>query len=234
MKSPLVIAHRGDSSNALENSLESIKRALLLNVDMIEIDVRLSRDRVLYVIHDKTTGRTAGQSIDIEKSLSGEIKKIRLTNNEPIPTLSDVLNLVSGTCGLNLEVKSAGAGSLTASYLHSTNYHGYTLISSFKEDEVLAARKVMPVLPTSVIFDVFMPRDIPQYKARGYSVVSLRKKTVTAELITACHDQKIQVYVWTVDEEEEMQTLISWGVDGIYSNRPGVLKNLLARGNFHG
>ncbi len=59
MPTPLVIAHRGDSSNALENSLEAIHRALSLPVDMIEIDIRKSRDNDLYVMHDKLTGRTA-------------------------------------------------------------------------------------------------------------------------------------------------------------------------------
>ena len=230
LKVPLVIAHRGDSSSALENSLESIRRALMLHVDMIELDIRMSRDKDLYVIHDRTTGRTANQSIDIEQSTAEEIKKIRLKNNEPIPTLSDVLNFVSGTCGLNLEIKSAGAGAMTALYLRATGYQGYTLLSSFKENEILAARQAVPVLPTSIIFDVFISRDVLQYKARGYSVISLRKKTVTEELITACHEQGIHAYVWTVDEEEEMKELISWGVDGIYSNRPGVLKNLLERG----
>jgi glycerophosphoryl diester phosphodiesterase len=55
----------------------------------------------------------------------------------------------------------------------------------------------------------------------------LRKNTVTEKLLAACHEQEIQVYVWTVDDEEEMRTFISLGVDGIYSNKPGVLKRLL-------
>ena len=227
MKAPLVIAHRGDSSNALENTLESIQRALILQVDMIELDIRTSRDKVPYVIHDRTTGRIASHSIDIEQSTSEEIRKIRLTNNEPIPTLSEVLNLISGKCGLNLEIKSVGAGALTALYLKSIGYRGNILLSSFKENEVLAARRVMPLLPMAVIYDVFLLGDIPPYKARGYSLISLRRKTVTKELILACHEQGISAYVWTVDEEEEMKLLIDWGVDGIYTNKPQILKNLL-------
>jgi glycerophosphoryl diester phosphodiesterase len=227
MPIPLVIAHRGDSSNALENSLESIHRALSLSVDMIEIDIRRSRDNGLYVMHDKSTGRTAGKNINIERANSEKIAKVRLKNNELIPTLEDVLQLVAGKCGLNLEIKSSGAGALTAQYLLASGYKGLILVSSFHEDEVAAAQRVMPLLPASLILDVFTIRAIPSYLARGYKVISLRKTTVNEELVAACHEQGLQVYVWTVDEEAEMQKFIDWGVDGIYSNRPGVLKEIV-------
>jgi glycerophosphoryl diester phosphodiesterase len=227
MPIPLVIAHRGDSAHALENSLEAIHRALSFPVDMIEIDIRLSRDNVLYVMHDRMTGRTAEQNIDIERTMSDRIDTVKLRNGEQIPTLADVIKAVAGSAGLNLEIKSDGAGLLTAQYLATLNYKGYILISSFKEDEILAVQRHLPSLPTSLIFDVFTVRDVPGYKARGYKIISLRKKTVTRELIDACHNQGIQIYVWTVDAEEEMKQLASWGVDGIYSNRPGVLKDIV-------
>lgn len=204
-----------------------MRRALSLSVDMIELDIRMSRDKCLYVIHDRTTGRTAEKDADIERSTSEHISRIMLKNGEPIPTLADVLTLVNGVCGLNLEIKSNGAGVLTATALLSSRYPGYILLSSFKEEEVLAARQVMPALPASVIFDVFTARKVKSYGARGYKFISLRKKTVDEKLIAACHEQGIQVYVWTVDEEEEMKKFIAWGVDGIYSNRPGVLREVI-------
>ena len=182
-------------------------------------------------MHDKLTGRTAGKNIDIERATSDKIAKVRLRNGEPVPTLTDVLRLVAGTCGLNLEIKSNGAGALTAQYLLSSGYQGHILVSSFQEDEVAAARRAMPLLPTSMIFDVFAVRDVPSYQAQGYNVISLRKKTVNEKLVDACHEQGIQIYVWTVDEEDEMRKFISWGVDGIYSNKPAVLKNLALRGH---
>lgn len=232
MKTPLIIAHRGDSSTALENSLESIRHALSLSVDMIEIDIRMSRDKELYVIHDKTTGRTAQENIDIEESTTEEISRIRLKNGEQVPRLADVLGAVSGACGLNLEIKSSGAGAATAKYLLTAGYQGYILLSSFKEDEVLAVRRVMPGAPTSIIFDDFSIRDISSYKKQGYELISLRKKTVKKELIAVCHEQGIRVYVWTVDDDREMKKLIGWGVDGIYSNKPGLLKEVVVSWEF--
>jgi glycerophosphoryl diester phosphodiesterase len=227
MPKPLIIAHRGDSSRSLENSLEAFRLALDLPVDMIEFDIRKSRDNQLYVMHDKETGRTAGKNINIEESLSEEIAAVKLKNGEPIPTLSDVLTLVAGKVGLNIEVKSEGAGALTAANLAGSGYKGQVLISSFKEREVLDARRVLPSVPVSGIFDTFVPSEVNKYRSQGYNVISLRKKTVTRELVSACHDQRIKVYVWTVDEEEEIKRFIEWGVDGMYSNKPGLLKHVV-------
>lgn len=224
---PLVIAHRGDSSRALENSLEAVRLALSLPVDMIEIDVRKSRDNHLYVIHDKDTGRTAGSNIDIERAESGEIATVKLKNGEPVPALKDVLDLVSGRVGLNLEIKSEGAGGLCAAHLAGSGYRGQVIISSFKEREVIDARRVAPNLTFSEIFDEFTLQDLKKYAAKGYGMVSLKRSAATRELMNACHDRKIKVYVWTVDDEEEMRKFIEWGADGIYTNMPMVLKGLL-------
>jgi glycerophosphoryl diester phosphodiesterase len=229
MNFPLVIAHRGDPSAAPENSKEAIHRALSYPADMIEVDIRKSRDNMLYVMHDKNALRTAGENIDIEKSTSVAIARIKLKNGEPVPTLTDLIKIVSGKAGLNLEIKSDGAGLLTAEYLASSDYQGYVLVSSFKEDEILAVRHVLPTLPTSLIFDVFTPHDVASYSEKGYKIISLRKMTVSEKLVERCHEKGIQVYVWTVDDEDEMEKMIFWNVDGIYSNKPGVLKNLIEK-----
>lgn len=227
MSRPLIIAHRGDSSRALENSLEAFRLALSVPVDMVECDIRKSRDNVLYVMHDERTGRTCDVDINIEKSLAEDIAKVKLRNGEPVPLLNDALALVAGRAGLNVEVKSDGAGALTAAHVAGAGYGGRVLISSFKEREVLDAKRVLPNVPVAGIFDDFSPSDVSAYKQTGYGFISLRRKTVTEELVAALHERGIRVYVWTVDGEEEIKRLIGWGVDGIYSNRPGVVKRVL-------
>ncbi len=224
MPKPLVIAHRGDSSRALENSLDAFRFALSLPVDMIEFDIRKSRDNVLYVMHDQETGRTADGNRNIERTVSDEISRLRLKNGESIPTLHDVLELVAGRCALNIEIKSEGAGALTAAHLVGSGYRGQVLLSSFQEREVLDARRVMPAVPVSGIFDTFIPPEVGAYKAKGYTFLSLNKKTVTGELVALCHQKHIKVYVWTVNDESEMKKFASWDVDGIYSNDPMLLK----------
>lgn len=227
MLRPLVIAHRGDSSRALENSIEAVRLALSLGVDMIEVDVRKSRDNRLYLMHDKETGRTAEGNIDIEQAESGVIAGLRLKNGEPVPTLSDVLALVAGKAGLNIEIKSDGAGALCAAHLAGSGYRGPLLCSSFQEREVIDARRVLPSLATAGIFDSFSAPEVKAYRAKGYGIISLKRKTISEELVASCHEQKIKVYVWTVDDVAEMKKFISWGVDGIYTNTPAELKAVL-------
>jgi len=227
MPKPLVIAHRGDSSRALENSLEAFRLALSIPVDMIEFDIRKSRDNILYVMHDRETGRTADADINIEKSVSSAIAELRLKNGEPVPMLSDVLALVDGRAGLNIEVKSEGAGALVASQLAASAHSGQVLVSSFKEREVVEARLVSPGIAVAGIFDVFGMRDAGTYKAKGYDIVSLSSRTVSRELVDHCHGIGLLVYVWTVDNEKEMEKFLLWGVGGIYSNKPEVLKRIV-------
>lgn len=230
MSLPLVIAHRGDSSRALENSREAVRLALAVPADMIELDIRKSRDNHLYVIHDQETGRTADGNVDIEQAEADEIAAVRLKNGEPVPALKEVLELVAGKAVLNFEIKSDGAGGLCAAHILGAGYRGPVVISSFKEREVLDARRVMPGARYAEIFDSFSAGDLRAYAAKGYNMVSLRRKTVTRELVSSCHEQRIKVFVWTVDEEEDMKKFVEWGVDGIYTNRPGALKDMLSAG----
>ncbi len=83
------------------------------------------------------------------------------------------------------------------------------------------------MLSKAQIFGLFSPGDVPEYKARGFRIISLVKKAVNEKLLAACHEEKIKVYVWTLDREKEMKRFLALGVDGIYSNRPAVLKRLI-------
>jgi glycerophosphoryl diester phosphodiesterase len=85
----------------------------------------------------------------------------------------------------------------------------------------------MPSVLVAGIFDTFMPGEINAYHANGYRFISLNYNTVTEQLISLCHQIGIVVYVWTVDDEKDMRRLIAWNVDGIYSNRPDVLRSIV-------
>ena len=200
---------------------------MAIPVDMVEVDIRKSRDNQLFVMHDESTGRTGDRNITIEASLSEEITRVRLKNGEPVPTLQDVLDLVQGRTVLNLEVKSEGAGALAAAEIIGSGYAGEVVISSFKEREVTDVRRIMPYALAGQIFDSFSLADLPAYRAKGYGLISLKRKTVTKELVDACHERKIKVFVWTVEKTSEMKKLMEWGVDGIYSNQPRTMDKVV-------
>jgi len=229
MAKPLVIAHRGDSSEALENSLAAFRLALAAPVDMIELDLRLSRDGFLYVMHDRHTGRTAERDVAVEAASSNELDGIRLRNGERIPRLDDVLELAAGKAGINIEIKSHGGGAALARHLAGHPLAGTLVVSSFREEELPPVQSALPEARCAVIYDTFSLRHVAAYRAKGYSLVSLRKNTVTEPLVRACHGQGVCIFVWTVDTEEEMKRCIDWKVDGIYTNRPALLKQVLDR-----
>ena len=228
MTRPLIIAHRGDQAHALENSLAAVRSALDISADMVEVDIRKSRDNQLFVMHDQRTGRTCERDLAIEASLAAEVASVRLKNGEAIPSLQDILGLVQGRVGLNLEIKSEGAGALAAAQVVGSGYAGDIVISSFKESEVSDARRILPSVLAGQIFDSFSVTDLPAYRTKGYGLVSLKRRTVTRDLVDACHERKIKVFVWTVNDIDDVQRLSEWGVDGIYSNLP---EKMLLGGN---
>ena len=229
MPLPLIIAHRGASADALENSLDAFRLALQVPVDMIELDLRMTRDGRLVVMHDRETGRTASGNVDLEKAFASEVAAVRLRNGEAIPYLEDVVHLVGGRAAINVEIKSAGAGSVLARYLRALQQLPQIIVSSFQEAEVTAVRAVLPQIDCAVIYDTFSPRQIEGYRSRGYSLVSLTKNTVSETLVRACHARGLRLFVWTVDSEDEMKRCIAWGIDGIYTNKPALLKEVLLR-----
>src|SRR3972149_4305095 len=91
---PIVIAHRGASRRALENSLEAFSLSLADRADMIELDVRLSADGEPVVVHDARTGRTARENLAVARWDTARLRKVRLRNGEPLPFLTDVPDLV--------------------------------------------------------------------------------------------------------------------------------------------
>jgi glycerophosphoryl diester phosphodiesterase len=226
---PLIIGHRGDSSNALENSLDAFRRALAVPVDMIELDLRMAADRSLWVMHDKQTGRTAAPDVDIEQVTASEAGSVWLSNGEPVPTLDNVFDLVQNKAAINIEIKSDHAGAALARHLQSRAALPRLVVSSFKEAEVSAVRSVFPQLDYALIYDAFSSRHISEYRSRGYGLISLRKNTVTEALVMGCHARGLRLFVWTVDAEEEMKRCIEWGVDGLYTNKPALLKEVLER-----
>src|SRR5262245_36503806 len=106
LKRPLIIAHRGDTHAALENTMTAFESALTLGVDGIEMDLQLSRDGRVVVFHDDDLLRLAGRPGSIEDFTLAELERIPLSNGGRIPTLEDVLDLIRDRCLLNLEIKT--------------------------------------------------------------------------------------------------------------------------------
>lgn len=232
----LVIAHRGDTHAALENTMPAFESALQLGVDGLEMDLQLSKDGRVVIFHDDDLERLAGRTGSTSDFTLAELQKIPLEKGGRIPTLEDLLDLAGNRCLLNLEIKTkprwhaVGDGRLeraVAEALKSFRLDENILISCFHPMPLWRMRGLAPHLKRGVLFESkhWLHRMALPFTAPFSLHPPL--KLASPRLIRTAHDAGRRVLVWTVNEENDMEKLWESGVDGIITDEPRRLKTLL-------
>ncbi len=223
----LVIAHRGASAAAPENTVEAFRMAAELGADWVELDARLSGDGVVVVHHDACLpdGRI------ISAVPSAELP-------DHVPTLAQALE-ACGDLGVNIEIKNlpddpdhdaqpivvdAVAGVVQA-YLGPDR----TVVSSFDMGAVDRLHGVDPTIPVGwLIVDLGDPaRAVERAVAHEMSTIHPYVDLVDPALVRRAHQAGLGVHVWTVDDPDRMRRLVDWGVDGIITNVPDVARRVV-------
>ena len=231
MKPLLCIAHRGgpqiDQAPLPENSLAAIERALTLGVYAVEIDI-FQIEGELLVTHDRRLGRVvSGQGIITEQPLA-YLRKQRLENGEPIPTLQQILQLVGDKAVLNIEIKGANSVPTLARALqdyvsaHQGNYEQY-VISSFDHQQLFQCAQQLPQVKRGVLIEG-IPLD---YAAcceplKAYSF-NTHLSFITPELIGDAKQRGLKNWVYTVNHEDDWQSMARLGVDAVFTDKPDKL-----------
>ncbi len=219
MTTPLKIGHRGAKGYVAENTLESIKKAISLHVDMIEIDVHCCKTGELVVIHDEELGRTtSGAGLIAEKSLK-ELKSYRTKEGYQIPTLAEVLDLIKEKVVLNIELKGEGTAAPVLQILQAYP-NAKTLISSFNFNELMSLRSLNPEIPVAILAEDDL--SIAFLQARHLKAVAIHPyhRLVNRDFVRDCHRNDIKVNVWTVNKTDKIKKLKDLEVDGIISDFP--------------
>ncbi len=224
-KEYLVIGHRGAMGHETENSLASVQKALDLGVDMIEIDVFKIRSGEIVVFHDQRVVRLTNGGGNIEEYYIFDLKKLLLDGNHSIPQLQDVLKLINNQVALNIELKGAATAD-RVNYI--MNYYvenrGWSwdnvLISSFNWDELRDMRKYNPDVAIAVLTESDPVEAIPVAQELGAVAINPNFRTLNTDNIREIHEASFKIYTWTVNESEDIQRLLSSGVDGIISDYP--------------
>jgi glycerophosphoryl diester phosphodiesterase len=240
----LVTAHRGFSGRAPENTLAAFRAAIAAGCDMIELDVHLSRDKRLVVIHDDTLKRTTDGRGEVADRSLRELRQLDAGAwfasgfaGERIPTLEEVLALARSRIGLNIELKNGPALPYTMEALADRAWdevsrlgmRDQVLFSSFAPaaiDRILAHDAAQPVaLITS------RPWRTPEEASpdRRYPRLNCLFRRLDAGNVALAHAAGIRVQAWTVNTRPAMQRLIALGIDGIISNHPDRLVRILAQ-----
>ncbi len=221
----LVIGHRGAMGHETENSLASIQKALDLGVDMIEIDVFKIKSGEIVVFHDKRVERLTNGGGNIEEYYIYDLKKLLLDGNHSIPELQDVLKLINNQVALNIELKGENTADRVNFIVdYYVNNRGWSwdnvLISSFNWDELRDMRKINPDIAIAVLTESDPLKALPVAQELGAVAINPNFRSLNAENIRAIQEAGIKIYTWTVNDPEEIEKLISLGVDGIISDFP--------------
>ena len=232
-------AHRGGTEAAPENSLAAFAAAVDLGFDYLETDVHLTADGVMVAFHDDVLDRvtnTTGAIRDLPWSVVGAA---RIGGTEPIPTLDDVLDAFP-TTRINIDAKSDEVVVSLAECLRRHDALDRVCVGGFSDRRLGRLRSLLGAdLCTSAgpretaaflagvrLPVVRVPRDTP-YHCLQVPVRQAGLEIVDAATVAAAHTAGLAVHVWTIDDPAEMHRLLDLGVDGIMTDRPSVLRQVL-------
>jgi glycerophosphoryl diester phosphodiesterase len=231
----LNIAHRGASGTFPENTLSAFRAAIAAGADMSELDVQLTRDGAAVVIHDETVDRTTDGKGEVAELTLAELRRLdagakfkgAAIKGERISTLDEVFAVTSGKCGLNIELKAAGVEHQVAQIMNARNAFGDSIVSSFDWECLKKIQQIDPRIRIGLLTDD-KPVDLMMNAVamRAYAI-NPHFEIVTADLCAAAHQRGFKVFTWTVDQEAGMRALIEAGVDGIMTNYPDRLRDIL-------
>lgn len=234
---PLRIAHRGASGRGLapENTLAAFEKALDIGVDMLEIDVRVTGDGQLIVLHDPSLDRTTDCEGIVREMGLDEIRQADAGDGERVPILREVFDLARNRAPILLEIKSDFIAERVVQAIADAQIEEQVVVQSFNPQTVERVKRLAPHLPSSLLIGE-LPTTPSRVRARrlvsqvlevGANTLSIWHATLTPSLIEEMRKRGIAVWAWTVDEEITMRDLAMMGVQGLVTNYPDVLNNVL-------
>jgi len=219
MNSILKIGHRGAKGYEPENTLISFEKAIDLKVDGIELDVHLSLDGVLMVIHDETIDRTTDRKGFVNLFTALELKKYK------IPTLIEVLDLVNQKCFINIELKGIGTAKpvvdLITHYISEKNWnYNDFLASSFDWKMLEEVQMLNPKIQIGVLTEESVDEALAFVKKIKAFSIHPDYVLLSKENVALMQENGFEVYPWTVNSKEDIQKIKSFNVNGIISDFP--------------
>lgn len=243
---PIPFAHRGahHEPGVTENSVTAFERAVALGYRYVETDVHATADGVLVALHDDHLDRVTDRTGAIAELTWREVREARMANGDRVPLLEDLLGSFPAL-RVNIDAKHDGAVEPLLRVLERTGAHDRVCLGAFSDARIAALRaatggRVCTALgPVEVaallgLADADLPA--PPGPA-ACAQVPVRHGDVTIvddRFVAAAHARGIAVHVWTIDDPAEMAALLDLGVDGIMTDRPDLLREVLeARGQWH-
>ncbi len=221
----LKIGHRGAKAHIVENTMESIQKALEFNVDAVEIDVHRCRSGELVVFHDFTLDRTTNGTGEIASKTLDELKDLKVEEQYKIPLLTEVLDLIEGKCRINIELKGSSTAAETCKIIEAHiatgkwDYQDF-IVSSFQEIELLQVTTLNPKISVGILSKASMTEAIELGKKLNAFAIHPSLGIITENNIKKAQNARFKVIVWTVNKPKDISRMKDFGVDGIISDFP--------------
>lgn len=240
---PLAFAHRGGAGDWPENTMPAFENAVALGYRYVETDVHVTADGVLLAFHDDHLDRVTDRVGAIAELDYATVREALVDGREPIPLLEDLLGTWPGL-RVNIDPKHDGCVDALAAVLQRTDSIDRVCIGAFSDRRLARLRSMLgPGLCTAL-----GPRGVARLRGASWRIPTGRPVAACAQVphavggvtlvdeafVGEAHEQGLQVHVWTIDDVSEMEQLLDLGVDGIMTDRPGVLRDvLIARGQWN-
>ncbi|HOJ10025.1 MAG TPA: glycerophosphodiester phosphodiesterase [Clostridiales bacterium] len=240
MKKPIIIAHRGASAYAPENTLSSFQKALEMKAGGIEIDVHLTKDGYPVVVHDEKLGRTCNGTGFIKEKTLEELKELDFGSwfspefaNEKIPTLKETMDLIADKNILfNIEIKNGpifypGIEKVVVDMVRMYNMSENVIVSSFNHYSLAEVKNIAPEIKIGLLYSAGLYNPWEYAKMVGAEAIHPFYMSIHPEAVKMCNDNGILVNPYTINNPEHMQLALLAGVDGIITNYPDIALNIV-------
>ena len=240
-KVPWVIGHRGAMGHAPENTMTSFEQAVDLGADMLEFDVRLTKDGVPVIVHDANLDRTSNKSLDVAELTAKDLLELDAGSwfdlrfaGERIPRLATLLKwaqnkkskagqLLSFFVELKVDGDESRREQLIRVVLKELKDHkvlNRSVLVSFDEPALALCQRISPGQSTGFLYSDFLYDALDRAKNLKVNHILPRKDRVTGDLVTEAHAAGMAVVAWTADRLDEFRKLVIWQVDAIATNYP--------------
>ena len=243
----IVIAHRGASAYAPENTHSAFRMAIDLKAEMIELDVSLSKDGVPVVIHDDTINRTTKGKGQVMDYTLAELKEFETGSwfgaefaGEPFPTLEEVLTYTKDRIAVNIEIKTEAVtgqaeGGIIQKSLEIVEKAGVqrqVIFSSFDYRALVQLEQLDPDIPKAILYEKSQSgQKLPSELVKEFKVDAFNcsHRQLSEEWVNDLNENGIPFLVYTVNDEKRMREVIEMGAAGIFSDKPDLLKELVEK-----
>ncbi|WP_292366154.1 MULTISPECIES: glycerophosphodiester phosphodiesterase [unclassified Methanoculleus] len=221
----LIIGHRGARALGPENTLLALRRGMAC-ADLVEVDVRLTRDGIPVAIHDATVDRTTDGTGPVKGYTLEDIKRLDTGEGETIPTLLEVLDLVQGKKGLVVEIKEPGTEAIVASVIIGRMPERLFLVS-FNPGSVAMAKNLLPGAQAGLIYSGEIVDPVGLARSAQADLILPRWDRVSREVVKRAHDAGLLVIPWLLNSPDDVDGAARIGVDGFASADPCAARRYL-------